>query len=137
VQVLPAVLKACLCMGAGCDYKSSPSTQPRGLPSPAPAPEPVDPKAFTAGEFDRIRGGFAEFNAGRMLIQRTHPTGTYIASDPPAMVLSADRREIIGNVTVRWSGGVTGAEYQTDFTIEITKGRVRLTVERDLAVFQI
>ena len=53
------------------------------------------------------------------------------------MVLSADRREIIAKVTGRWAGGISRAEYETSFTIEITKSRTRLAVERDTAVFQV
>jgi D-serine dehydratase len=52
------------------------------------------------------------------------------------MILSADSREITAKVTVRWSG-VTKTEYETDFTVEISKDRVRLTVDRDTAVIQI
>ena len=72
-----------------------------------------------------------------MLVERTHPTGSFISSRPPTMVLSADRREIIARVTGRWAGGVTGLVYETSFTIEITKSRTRLTVERDTALLHI
>jgi hypothetical protein len=99
--------------------------------------EAPDPKAFTDAQFERMKNGFSSINVGQMLMQRTRPTGSYIPANPPQMTLSADRRDIIGKVTVKWSGGVSKAQYQTDFTIEITKNRVRLTVERDTAVFQI
>lgn len=125
----------CLFMLAGCD--SSKSGKKDDAKAPAPKPEPVDPKAYTDAEFERIRNGFASINVGQMIIQRTHPTGSYISANPAQLILSADRREIIGKVTVKWKGGVTGAQYETDFTIEITKDRVRLTTERDTAVFQI
>jgi hypothetical protein len=119
-----------LCVGvsvfSGCDTASHSKKS-----------EPTDPKAFTDAQFERMKNGFASINIGQMSIQRTHPTGSYITSNPPQMILSADRREIIGKVTVRWSGQVTEAQYQTDFTFEITKDRVRLTVERDTAVFHI
>jgi hypothetical protein len=98
---------------------------------------PLDPNAFTDIQFDRIRNGFAAINIGQMLIQRTHPTGSYIFSNAPQLIVSTDRHEIIGKVTVRWSGGLTKARYETDFTLEMTKTRVRLTVERDTAVLQI
>lgn len=68
-----------------------------------------DPKAYTDGQFERIRNGFAAINVGQMIIQRTHPTGSYVFSNPPQLVLSADRHEIIGKVTVKWTGGLTGA----------------------------
>lgn len=96
-----------------------------------------DPKAFADIEFERIRSGLASINLGRMLIQRTHPSGSYKLSDPPTMILSADRHEILGKITIQWTGGITDAIYETDFTLEITKSRVRLTVERDTAIFQI
>jgi hypothetical protein len=96
-----------------------------------------DPKAFTDAQFERVKNGFASINVGQMLIQRTHPTGSFIFSDPPQMILSADGHVIIGKVTARWSGGVSRAKYQTDFTIEITRDRVRVTTERDTALFQI
>jgi hypothetical protein len=99
--------------------------------------EASDPKAFTEAQFNRIKSGFASINIGQMLIQRTHPTGSYVFSNPPQLILSSDRHEIIGKVTVKWSGGLTKATYETDFTIEMTKARVRLTVERDTAVFKI
>ena len=88
-------------------------------------------------QFERIKNAFLAVNVGRMLIQKTHPSGSYVFSDPPQLVLSADKHQIIGKVTVKWTGGVTKTQYETDFTIEITKDRVRLTTERDTALFQI
>lgn len=120
-------------LAAGCQDRAGPTTSdPAGTADPPP-----DSQAFTDAQYDRVRAGLAGINVGQVLIHRTHPTGSFLSAMPPTMVLSADRREIIAKVTGRWAGGVTGAEYETTFTIEITKARTRLTVERDTAVFQI
>jgi hypothetical protein len=127
-SVLRSLVVLLACMNAiGCNRVSE-SKKADVLP---------DPNAFSDVQFDRIRNGFAAINIGQMLIQRTHPTGSYVSSNPPQLILSTDRHEIIGKVTVKWSGGLTKARYETDFTIEMTKTRVRLTVERDTAVLQI
>jgi hypothetical protein len=128
-------LATCLCAFVGCDPVSA--TKKGDAKAPVQKDEPVDPKAFTEMQFERMKNGLASINVGQMLIQRTHPTGSYLFSNPPQLILSADRHEIIGKVPVKWAGGVTGAQYETDFTIEITKARVRLTTERDTAVFHI
>lgn len=99
--------------------------------------EGSDPKAFSAAEYDRVQSGLISINLGQILLQRTHPTGKFVRAQPARLILSADRREITGKVTAHWLGGVTDANYETDFTIEIRKDKVRLTVDRDLAVIQI
>ena len=129
---LAVVAAACLYAGAACD-----SSKKNGATGPLATPGPVDPKAFTDEQVDRMRTGFSSVNVPQLLLQRTHPTGVYVSSDHSRMMPWSDRRGITARATVYWTGGVTGTQYQTDFTIEITKDRVRLTVERDTAVFKI
>jgi len=76
-------------------------------------------------------------NMGQTLLQRTHPTGSFVQSLPVQASLSSDRHEMIFRVTVRWTGAVFGSLYETDFAIEVTKTRVRLSVERDTAIIKI
>jgi hypothetical protein len=128
-------IAACAGWIAGCNSASSPKQgEAKG---PMLRSEPADSGEFIDMQFERIKNAFLAVNVGRMLIQKTHPSGSYVFSDPPQLVLSADKHQIIGKVTVKWTGGVTKTQYETDFTIEITKDRVRLTTERDTALFQI
>lgn len=115
---------------SGC--REAAITPAASLPSASP-----DPKAYSDEDFRRIEQGLNELNVGRILIQQTHPTGTYRSSTPPALVLSADRRTTHGRLTITWTGSGLGNEYQTDFSFDLTKDRVRLQVDRDLAIFKI
>jgi hypothetical protein len=126
------VLGSCL-LGCGTST-TSPAKQEALSPGKQDA---LSPKAFTDAQYQRVRDGLASINLGRMLIQRTHPTGTYTNSNAPSAILSADREEMIAKVTVSWMGSVTKAAYQTDFTVEISKNRIRLSVDRDTALINI
>jgi len=75
---------------------------------------------------------------GSKLLVGTHPTGAYVSTGIPGVVLSADRRTINVSVTVDWKGGILGNLYQTTYATTLTKeGMGTLRVLRDTAIIQI
>jgi len=75
---------------------------------------------------------------GELLLDGTHPTGTYEATSSPLVTLSADKRAVTVTVTVTWHG-ISDTPYKTQYAFKITKkeGENQLTVVTDSAFFKI
>jgi hypothetical protein len=98
-------------------------------------------KEFTPSEMTMLKK-YIESNGeslGRALQGGTHPTGQYISSGTPIVVLSTDRLVLTVTLTVNWKGGVSEANYQTTYrsTVDKTNGIGHLRVIQDSALFQI
>src|SRR5205085_2858746 len=92
-------------------------------------------------EFESIKKeiGKAPDSLGRLLLQGTHPTGTYSYTDAPLVSLSGDRRDVTLTVSVNWKGGFSENAYQTTYALTFNKkeGVTNLRVLRDTALIKI
>jgi hypothetical protein len=95
---------------------------------------------FDDGEYQNIANSInsdAE-TLGRLLVSSTHPTGSYLQTGSPNVVLADDRRTVAVQLGVTWKGMLLEQPYTTTYRFQLgKKGLNRLEVVRDEALAQI